>query len=155
MGVQLDTGSGKKTLRPTINVTPLVDVVLVLLIIFMVVLPNMEEHKNIELFRTKNATPDANDEKEAIVVTLDLDGKYYIGDGELTREALLKLLKDTNEEEAGRKFLIRADKRLPYGTVRAFFRESKEIGLQKVKLAVRVMTETDFGLGALKSPSEK
>ena len=43
MGAQLDTGKGGKGVKPNINVTPLVDVVLVLLIIFMVIIPNMQD----------------------------------------------------------------------------------------------------------------
>lgn len=149
MGVQLDTGGGKKSPRPVINVTPLVDVVLVLLIIFMVVIPNMQDHKTIELFPTTNATEDTDEEKQAVVVTLAEDGTYHLGKQEVARADLLEELRRVKDEEPDRKLLIRADKRLRYGTIRSFFYEAKELGHTNVKLAVGAVTESDLGLGAL------
>ena len=88
MGVQLDAGGGGKgDVKPNINVTPLVDVVLVLLIIFMLVIPNMQEGVPIELFKAKNAEKDA-DEAKPIVVTVaktktDAQPTYHLDDTEL------------------------------------------------------------------------
>jgi biopolymer transport protein ExbD len=132
-----------------INVTPLVDVVLVLLIIFMVVIPNMQEHKVIELFPTTRAEEDADEEKQALVVTLAFDGSVHVGEDEVSREAALGRLRQMKEEEPERKILVRADRRLEYGVVRRFFFDTKEIGHGNIKLAVGSVTESDFGLGAL------
>lgn len=149
MGVQLDTGGGSKSLRPNINVTPLVDVVLVLLIIFMVVIPNMQEHETIELFPTTTATEDADEEKTAIVVTITYARTYHLGKDEIERDALLAALSEAHAQEPDRQLMIRGDKRLPYGVLRSFFYESKEIGFKNVKLAVGSVAESDLGLGAL------
>ncbi len=149
MGVQLDAGKGSKGAKPNINVTPLVDVVLVLLIIFMVVIPNMQEHKTIELFPTTHATEDTDEEKEALVVTLAEDGSYHLGKEEVSKTALMNELRRLEADEPDRAVLVRADTRLEYGAVRAFFYETKEIGHTKIKLAVGSVQESDLGMGAL------
>jgi biopolymer transport protein ExbD len=149
MGVQLDVGGGKRQLRPTINVTPLVDVVLVLLIIFMVVIPNMQEHKVIELFPTTNATEDGDDEKQAIVVTLAEDGSLHLAKAQVTRPALLAELRRIKAEDPDRKILLRADIRLPYREVRSLFYDVKELGHANVKLAVGAVQEDRLSLGEL------
>jgi biopolymer transport protein ExbD len=148
VGVQLDTGGGKKSLRPVINVTPLVDVVLVLLIIFMVVIPNMQEHKLIELFPTTHAKEDTDEEKQAIVVTLAEDGTFHLAKEQVSRERILAELRRVKAEEPDRKILVRADVRLPYRQVRSFFYDVKEIGHGNIKLAVGAVRESDLGMGA-------
>ena len=148
MAVQLDSGrGGKKTLRPTINVTPLVDVVLVLLIIFMVVIPNMQQNKTIELFKTKNAQADTDEDKQAIVVTLAHDGTFHMDNNELGLEAVLAALRSAHSEEPDRRIMVRADTRLAYGDVRSFFYSVKELGYDRVKLAVGAVQEGDLGSG--------
>lgn len=149
MGVQLDAGGGSKSPKPNINVTPLVDVVLVLLIIFMVVIPNMQEHKTIELFPTTKAEEDTDEEKNAVVVTLANDGTFHLGKEHIARERLLAELERVKGEEPDRKLLIRGDIRLPYGVIRAFFYDAKELGYSNIKLAVGAVTESDLGMGAL------
>ena len=140
MGVQLDAGGGKQGAKPTINVTPLVDVVLVLLIIFMVVIPNMQNHKTIELFPTKKAEEDTDEEKTALVVTLAYDGTYHVGKDETTKDGIIAELRRVKAEEPDRKVMVRADRRLKYGQVRQFFYEIKEEGHKDVKLAVGSVT---------------
>jgi hypothetical protein len=66
MGAALDTGKGSKGVKPNINVTPLVDVVLVLLIIFMVIIPNMQDGKPIEMVNVFNPDPDAEAKDEPL-----------------------------------------------------------------------------------------
>ena len=150
MAVQLDSGGGKKKgLRPQINVTPLVDVVLVLLIIFMVVIPNMQEHKTIELFKTKHAQADEDEDKEAVVVTLTHDGAYFIESQELDSERLFAELRRAYADDPGRRVMVRADTRLAYGEVRAFFYAVKEVGYDRVKLAVGAVQEGDLAGGMM------
>jgi biopolymer transport protein ExbD len=149
VAVQLDAGGGKKALRPIINVTPLVDVVLVLLIIFMVVIPSMQEHKLIELFPTTNAQQDRDEEKQALVVTLAEDGSCHVGKEAVSRAGVLAELRRVKQDEPDRKVLVRADIRLPYGQVRSFFYDAKEIGHSNIKLAVGAVRENDLGIGAL------
>lgn len=148
MGMQLESGKGK-SLRPNINVTPLVDVVLVLLIIFMVVIPNMQEHKTIQLFKTTHGEKDADEEKEALVVTMAFDGTYHVGESQLSRDAALAELKRVKADEPGRRVMLRGDQRLAYGQIRKFLYDVKELGHDRVKLAVGAIQEADLSRGGL------
>ncbi len=139
MGVQLDTGGDKKV-KPNINVTPLVDVVLVLLIIFMLVIPNMQEGVPIELFKASNAEKD-QDDAEPITVSVALvkdsnEVSYHIGDEEVSRDALVAELAAQHQADASRPLLFRGDSRIEYGKIRDVFHECQNLGFAYIQLAV-------------------
>ncbi len=146
MGVQLDAGGGKNgDVKPNINVTPLVDIVLVLLIIFMLVIPNMQEGVPIELFKAKNAEKDS-EEHEPIVVTVakakdSEQASYHVGDVELTRDALVAELARLHGEDGNRQLLFRGDARLEYGLIRDVFREAQNLGFAYIQLSVGAQKE--------------
>ncbi len=143
MGVQLDAGGGKGDVKPNINVTPLVDVVLVLLIIFMLVIPNMQEGVAIELFKAKNAEKDADDAKPIVVtVAKDESGPtYHLDDVQVTRDALVAQLATLHGEDPNRQLLFRGDARLDYGLIRDVFREAQNLGFAYIQLAVGAQKE--------------
>jgi len=139
MGVTLNTGGSNKV-KPNINVTPLVDVVLVLLIIFMLVIPNMQEGVPVELFKAKNAEKD-NEDVEAIAVTVAQakagDGvQYYVGDAEFSRDGLVAELARLHAAEPNKPLLFRGDARLDYGKIRPVFHECQNLGFAYIQLAV-------------------
>jgi biopolymer transport protein ExbD len=139
MGVQLDSGGKKKGVAPNINVTPLVDVVLVLLIIFMVVLPDMSDSgKKIDMVKVAKAD---KPEGELVTVTIDSKEAYSLGDVDLEREAVLAGLRTSFEADSRQPVLLRADAQLPYRVVREFFAEIQEIGFENIALAVGVSRE--------------
>lgn len=145
MGVQLNTGGDKKV-RPNINVTPLVDVVLVLLIIFMLVIPNMQEGVPVELFKAKNAIKD-EDDSEPIVVAValvkDSDAvSYHLGEDELSRDALIAELAAAHQADPSRSLLFRGDARIDYGKIRDVFHECQNLGFAYVQLAVGATKES-------------
>jgi biopolymer transport protein ExbD len=144
MGAKLDSGKGGVT--PDINVTPLVDVVLVLLIIFMVIIPNMQEGKTIEMVKVE-AADKSEDGVEPLAVTIDRDEVYTLGDEDLGRARVLEELGAAFAEDPGRRVLLRADAALPYKTVREFFAEVQEIGFVNIGLAVGVAREWSEGEG--------
>jgi biopolymer transport protein TolR len=141
VGVQLDTGSGKKgRIAPIINVTPLVDVVLVLLIIFMVIIPNMQDGKTIEM--VKVAAADKNsDEQEPITVTVDRSEICTYEKVDMTIDACVGQLRDAFAADPRRRVMLRGDSTLPYRVMRELFRETQEIGYGGVSLAVGVARE--------------
>lgn len=148
MGVQLDSGGGKQDVKPTINVTPLVDVVLVLLIIFMLVIPNMQEGVTIELFKANNAEKDS-EESEPIIVTVarapssqsNHVASYHLDDVELTRDGLIAELAALHHQDGNRQLLLRGDVRLEYGLIRDVFREAQNLGFAYIQLSVGAQKE--------------
>jgi biopolymer transport protein ExbD len=142
VGAQLDTGGGrgKNRIAPVINVTPLVDVVLVLLIIFMVIIPNMQDGKTIEM--VKVAVADKNtDEIEPINVTIDRNEVCTLDKVDMTAADCLEQLRGSFAANPKRRVLLRGDATLPYRVMREFFRETQNIGYGGVSLAVGVARE--------------
>jgi biopolymer transport protein TolR len=142
VGAQLADGGGKRKrgLTPNINVTPLVDVVLVLLIIFMVVIPNMQDGKPIEMVKVAKADK-LEDGLEPLVVTVDRHETFSFDNDDMPRAAALARLRDAYAENPRRRVLLRGDATLPYSVVREFFREVQELGFSGVALAVGVGRE--------------
>ncbi len=142
MGAQLGSRP-KGKIAPNINVTPLVDVVLVLLIIFMLVIPNVQnEGKPIEMVRVDTADKLLDDE-EPIIVTVDRSETYLVGATEYGNDAdaaVAEVLAQASTNPRLR-VLLRADARLPYKPVREMFRELQEGGLVNIALAVGVARE--------------
>jgi biopolymer transport protein ExbD len=140
VGAPLETGRKKRGLVPVINVTPLVDVVLVLLIIFMVVLPSVQDGKPIEMVKVEAADKTAED-VEPLTVTIDRKEVFTLGDQDMNRVDVLTALRTAQAKEPRRKVVLRADAALPYRVVREFFRDVQELGFGGVSLAVAVGRE--------------
>jgi len=121
--------------KPEINITPLVDVVLVLLIIFMVVAPQMEAGAAVTLPSISN--PDkGNGALEPTTVTLTKDGKFFFEKEELSEEALISKLTSLHAAKPETRVVLKADTRLAYGKVRAIFKRCQEIGFPGAALQV-------------------
>ncbi len=127
-------------LMADINVTPFVDVMLVLLIIFMVTAPMMIQGVNVSLPET-TAAPLIS-EKEHLLVTIDKDNKIYINDYPVTPDFLKDKLENILTGRSEPTVYLRADKRIPYGTVMYVMSEMKEAGVDKLGM-VTVPTDGD------------
>src|SRR5918911_2628297 len=102
-----------------INVTPMVDVMLVLLIIFMVVTPMLQKGINVDLAKTNNpvAMPDA-DKEDALLVAVTREGKVYFGNDQLqSPDQLTDKVKDRLANRVDKRVFVRADARAMYGKV--------------------------------------
>ena len=144
MGAQISSGGARRTSRPAlaeINVTPLVDVMLVLLIISMVAAPMLQRGINLEL----PATESANEIQEArYVVSVDRNGRIRINDRPVHPDLLherMKSLALTNPTET---VFLRADKLLPYGEVLLVMDGIRTAGVTRVAL-VTVPLESQEG----------
>lgn len=127
--------SGDDNLMSEINVTPFVDVMLVLLIIFMVTAPMMAQGINVALPQaTAEALPSDNNE---IIVSLDKDGKLFINETQIAVELLQKNLKEIIAQKPDKKVYLKADKRVPYGDVVMVMAEVKAAGVDKLGMVTQ------------------
>ncbi len=108
---------GKKV-NSDINVTPMVDVMLVLLIIFMVVTPMLNNKVNVDLARAISAIPlpDA-DHEDSVKVSITRDGKVYLGANQIVLADLGPKAQDLLQDKPNKTVYIRADVRARYGIV--------------------------------------
>ncbi|MCK4404691.1 MAG: biopolymer transporter ExbD [candidate division Zixibacteria bacterium] len=114
-----------------INVTNLVDVILVLLIIFMITAPMMQSGIDINLPRTK-ATPE--DMGEGVVVSITKEQKIYIDERVTNLERFEGILTDVTRKKGSRSVYLRADKDIPYGLVIEVIGKIKSLGIQDLGL---------------------
>jgi biopolymer transport protein ExbD/biopolymer transport protein TolR len=134
MGASVATGS-KKQPEPEINVTPLVDVVLVLLIIFMVIAPALNEGEHVELPNVFTPDPKPKD-LNPIEVTMALSGKVVVDKEQIASSELERRLRQLHKEDPERHLLLKADERAPYETVRKTFAMLQDLGFKGVSLRV-------------------
>ena len=101
-----------------INVTPMVDVMLVLLIIFMVITPMLQNGIPVDLVKTNSPEqmPDA-DKDDALTVAITRDGKVYFNKDQTTADQLTDKLKDRLASRVNKEVFVRADARAKYGNV--------------------------------------
>lgn len=120
---------------PEINITPLVDVVLVLLIIFMVVAPALSEGAQIEL--PKVVTPDEKPkDMDPIEATIAEDGTVIVEDQRIQHSELRPILERLHAERPERSLLLKADERSRYQKIRDTFAMIQDIGFKGVLLKV-------------------
>jgi biopolymer transport protein ExbD len=130
-------GGGRHTLQSDINVTPLVDVCLVLLIIFMVVTPMLQKGIPIQLPVTENPDKKPENAKEKLItVAWGEPPKYYIDTKWFPKEDFQKELDEMYQRDPAAELVIKADQRLKYGEVKEVMRMTKEAGFQDVGLIV-------------------
>src|SRR6476620_2263012 len=108
--------------HPVMNVTPLVDVMLVLLIIFMVVVPMMEKSAHVDLPSIFNVDPEAKGKTDPFTLSVTRDGTLYFERDRLDQPAFLSRLREANQREPNRRLVLRADRTARYSMVRELFR---------------------------------
>ncbi len=123
-------GNGRKNLVADINVTPLVDVMLVLLIIFMVTAPMMTQGLDVDLPQT--TAKSLRQEENPIVVTIDKDGKISLDKFSVSQKVLLQELGKYGNEVKEKPIYLKADKSVAYGIVVSVMADIKKAGFDKL-----------------------
>lgn len=137
MAMHLPSGRGKGRRAPMaeINVTPLVDVMLVLLIIFMVTAPLLTAGVPVNLPDSRAKALDQ--EQEPVQVSLDEQGRIFVGENEVTEAILGDVLAEVaagGDPANPRQVFLRADRALDYGAVMRVMGELNRVGLNRVAL---------------------
>ncbi len=101
-----------------INVTPMVDVMLVLLIIFMVITPMLQHGQSVDLAKVNNpeSMPDA-DKEDALLIAVMRDGRVYFGNDQIAVDQLTGKVKDRIANKTDKRVYIKADARAKFGSV--------------------------------------
>ncbi len=117
-----------------INVTPLVDVMLVLLIIFMVTAPMMNENTGVKVDLPTSEAPPLDPAEEQLVLSIDKTGHVFIGDKPFTLEELPGKLEGIAKASPDLPVFLRADGEVPYRQVAALLGVAKKAGMPRVGL---------------------
>jgi len=129
MGMGGNKGGGRATMSE-INVTPMVDVMLVLLIIFMVTAPLIQQGVKVNLPEAKAAPVEASEKK--IVLSVDPAKRIFIGEAEVPIEELETKLRANAKAQAEKEVYLHADRDVPYGVVVEVMAAAQRAGITNV-----------------------
>ncbi len=118
-----------------INVTPMVDVMLVLLIIFMVITPMLQKGVSVDMAKTNNPVqmPDAEKE-DALLVAVTRDGKVFFGSDQISPDQLTNKVKDKVANRTDKRVFVRADARAKFGAVAEVVDNVRAAGVDELGL---------------------
>ncbi len=130
-------GNRRRTMLAQINVTPFVDVMLVLLIIFMITAPMMEKGVDVALPEVENA-PNLSAVKEPLVITVTRKGEIMVGNNKVAdADKLIPVLQQVLSERDDKTVYLEADKAVPYGHVVKVMAAVKKAGVVKLGMVAQ------------------
>ena len=135
-GRQARVGRRRARLVAEINVTPFVDVMLVLLVIFMITAPLLTAAVQVDLPRTQAAQATGQD--EPLVVSINAEGKLFLQETEFDVDTLVARLRAITQNKADQRIFVRGDKNLPYGKIMETMGALSAAGFSKVALVAEV-----------------
>ena len=131
----MSSGGGRNEVNAEINVTPMADVMLVLLIIFMVVTPMLQKGVSVELAKTKNPIDMKEaDRDDAVLVAITRDGKFYLGQDKVELDALASKVNDLLVTRLDKKVFVKSDLRAKYGDVVQVVDNIRNAGVDQIGL---------------------
>jgi biopolymer transport protein TolR len=129
----MDQYGGRQSVKSDINVTPLVDVCLVLLIIFMVVTPMLQKGKPVMLPQTERPDKKPESDKE-LIISVQSDKTIFIDTKWFPPKDFEAKMKELGERSANKDILVKADRTLNFGEVKNVMRMIKDGGFERVGL---------------------
>jgi len=135
-------GGNNNSFMSDINVTPFVDVMLVLLIIFMVTAPMMMQGVDVALPEA-TAEPLLTEEQNQLLITIDNQSRVFVNDIQVSVEELNTKLKKILSGRSDRQVYLKADKDIAYGKVVRVMSEIKMSGIEKLGMVTLPVTEKD------------
>jgi biopolymer transport protein TolR len=129
----MDQYGGRQSVKSDINVTPLVDVCLVLLIIFMVVTPMLQKGKPVTLPQTERPDKKPESDKE-LIISVQSDKTIFIDTKWFPPKDFEAKMKELGERSANKDILVKADRTLNFGEVKNVMRMIKDGGFERVGL---------------------
>ncbi len=132
-------GNGHKKLVSDINVTPLVDVMLVLLIIFMITAPMMTQGLDVDLPETTSKS--LRQPENPVVITIDENGKIMLDKIEVSRPLLKQQLAKSSPEKKNEPIYLKADKNVSYGLVVGVMADIKDSGFDKLGMITQPLPD--------------
>lgn len=133
------SSSRESTTISQINVTPLVDVMLVLLVIFMVTAPIIQQGVQVNLPQTRSSGIPGTEEH--LVVTIAKNGRVYLNDNAMSLSELGEKLRAIKKLQANKQVYLRADQDVRYGVVMKTIAEIKQAGIEKLGMVTRPPSE--------------
>ncbi|GAB4287114.1 MAG: protein TolR [Deferrisomatales bacterium] len=130
MNAPAPPGRTARTHLAEINVTPLVDVMLVLLIIFMVTAPMIQQGVDVNLPRVVAAELPA--QTDLMVISVDRSGQVFLGNSPVPLETLAEKLQAIYSRKGTKEAFLRADRDVPYGVVVRVMAEAKRAGIERL-----------------------
>ncbi|HYR44736.1 MAG TPA: biopolymer transporter ExbD [Terriglobia bacterium] len=129
------TSGGRGEVTSDINVTPMADVMLVLLIIFMVITPMLQKGVSVEMAKTKNPIDMKEaDRDDAVLVVVTRDGKFYLGQNKVNIDELATRVNDLLATRLEKKVFVRSDLRAKYGDVVQVVDNIRNAGVDQIGL---------------------
>jgi biopolymer transport protein ExbD/biopolymer transport protein TolR len=126
-----------------INVTPMVDVMLVLLIIFMVITPMLSKGIDVEKFKARNPVAmQAADKSDAVLISVTRDDKTYLGTTQVPPDQLTPKVKDMLKDRTDKECFLKADTRAKYSTVLEIVQNLQGAGVDQLGLLTEQLQDT-------------
>jgi biopolymer transport protein ExbD len=137
-------GGSPEEVKSEINVTPLVDVCLVLLIIFMVVTPMLQQGVDVMLPQGPHAEKKPG-KQEDLIVSVKSDGSVFVGQNWIPDKNLVTYLQAEHQKDPSRAVMLKADKRINFGRIRQVMRAANDAEFT----SVAILTENQTGGGQM------
>jgi biopolymer transport protein ExbD len=135
-------GGGRGEVTADINVTPMADVMLVLLIIFMVVTPMLQKGASVDMAKTKNPTDmQAADRDDAVMIAVTRDGKFYLKADRIAPEDITAKVTEQVSSKPDKTVFVKSDARAKYGDVVTVVDAVRNAGVDKIGLMTERLDE--------------